>query len=143
VVIGDNVEIGANCCVDRATLGETTIGAGTKIDNHVQIAHNCRIGKNVIIAGQEAVGGSSVIADNVIIGGGGAVTDNVTIGPGVIIGGFSGVHRSITEPGAYSGSLVMKHQAYKKFMLSGKRLDKLEKRLKEWEQREKKRELER
>ncbi|HLM60379.1 MAG TPA: UDP-3-O-(3-hydroxymyristoyl)glucosamine N-acyltransferase, partial [Pyrinomonadaceae bacterium] len=69
VVIEDNVEIGANSCVDRGALGETRIGEGTKIDNLVQVAHNVRIGKRVIIASQTGISGSTVIEDDCIIGG--------------------------------------------------------------------------
>src|ERR1035437_2388897 len=69
VVIEDNVEIGANTCVDRGALGDTRIGAGTKIDNLVQIAHNVQIGKRVVIAAQTGISGSTVIEDDCVIGG--------------------------------------------------------------------------
>ena len=69
VVIEDNVEIGANSCVDRGALGETRIGEGTKIDNLVQIAHNVQIGKRVVIAAQTGISGSTVIEDDCVIGG--------------------------------------------------------------------------
>jgi UDP-3-O-[3-hydroxymyristoyl] glucosamine N-acyltransferase len=91
VVIEDDVEIGANCTIDRATFGETRIQRGTKIDNLVTIAHNVRIGEKCILAGQTGVAGSSTIGDGVIIAGQVGIADHVTIGDGVRIGAKSGV----------------------------------------------------
>ena len=91
VVIEDYVEIGANSCVDRAKFGATRIGAGTKIDNLVQIAHNVIIGKCCLIAGQAGVAGSSKLGDGVVLGGQVAVSDNIEIGDGVMVGGQAGV----------------------------------------------------
>ena len=81
-VIGDDVEIGANTCIDRAKFGSTTIGQGTKIDNLVQVAHNVRIGRGCIICGQCGIAGSAVLGDGVVLGGGVGVSDNVEIGSG-------------------------------------------------------------
>lgn len=89
VVIEDFVEIGANCCVDRAKFDETRISAGTKIDNLVQIAHNVVIGKNCLMAGQAGIGGSSKLGDGVILGGMAGIIDNVNVGNGVMIGAGS------------------------------------------------------
>lgn len=86
VIIGDNVEIGANSCVDRGYLGDTIIGAGTLIDNQVQIGHNVKIGKNCIIAAQVGIGGSTELSDLVIMGGKVGIYDNVKVGSGTIIG---------------------------------------------------------
>lgn len=91
LVIEDDVEIGANTTIDRGALGETRIGAGTKIDNLVHIAHNVTIGRNVVIAAQTGVSGSSVIGDGAVLGGQVGVGDHATIGNGVILGGGSGV----------------------------------------------------
>ena len=91
VIIEDEVEIGANSTIDRATLGETRIGEGTKIDNLVQIAHNDVIGKNCILCAQAGVSGSSTIGDNVIIAGQAGLADRVTVGDNVIIGAQAGV----------------------------------------------------
>jgi UDP-3-O-[3-hydroxymyristoyl] glucosamine N-acyltransferase len=91
VVIEDFVEIGANCCVDRAKFGNTIIGAGTKIDNLVQIAHNVVIGKCCIIAGQAGISGSCKLGDGVVMGGQSGVADNIEIGDGTMVGGKSGV----------------------------------------------------
>jgi UDP-3-O-[3-hydroxymyristoyl] glucosamine N-acyltransferase len=101
LVIEDDVEIGANTTVDRGALGETRIGAGTKIDNLVHIGHNCRIGKNVIMAAQVGLSGSCTIDDGVIIAGQVGLGDHVHIGPGVVLGGQGGVFpgKEILGPG--------------------------------------------
>jgi len=95
VIIEDFVEIGANCCVDRAKFDNTIIGAGTKIDNLVQIAHNVIIGKCCLIAAQSAIGGSSKLGDGVVLGGQVGLKDNIEIGDGVMVGAQSGVTQDI------------------------------------------------
>jgi UDP-3-O-[3-hydroxymyristoyl] glucosamine N-acyltransferase len=101
LVIEDDVEIGANTTIDRGALGETRIGAGTKIDNMVHIGHNCIIGKNVIIAAQVGISGSCIIDDGVIFAGQVGLGDHVHIGPGVVLGGQGGVFpgKHLTGPG--------------------------------------------
>ena len=101
LVIEDDVEIGANCTVDRGALEETRIGRGTKIDNLVHIGHNCRIGKNVIIAAQVGISGSCVVEDGAVLAGQVGISDHCHIGPGVILGGQAGVYRgkTVTGPG--------------------------------------------
>ncbi|MDM8523636.1 UDP-3-O-(3-hydroxymyristoyl)glucosamine N-acyltransferase [Desulfococcaceae bacterium HSG8] len=91
VTVGDDVEIGANTCIDRGKFSATVIGNGTKIDNLVQIAHNCRIGRSCTISGMAGLSGSVTVEDGVTIGGGVGVRDHVTIGRGAILGGRSGV----------------------------------------------------
>jgi UDP-3-O-[3-hydroxymyristoyl] glucosamine N-acyltransferase len=91
LVIEDRVEIGANTTIDRGALGETRIGAGTKIDNLVHIGHNCVIGKNVVIAAQTGISGSSVVEDGAILGGQVGIGEHATVGEGVILGGGAGV----------------------------------------------------
>jgi len=98
VVIEDFVEIGANCCVDRAKFGNTTIGAGTKIDNLVQIAHNVVIGKCCLIAAQVGISGSCKLGDGVRLGGQAGLADNVEIGAGTMVGAQAGVVSDV-EPG--------------------------------------------
>jgi UDP-3-O-[3-hydroxymyristoyl] glucosamine N-acyltransferase len=98
VVIEDFVEIGANCCVDRAKFGETRIGAGTKIDNLVQVAHNVSIGKCCLIIAQVGIAGSCKIGDGVVLAGQAGVADNIEIGDGAIVGAKSGVTKNI-QPG--------------------------------------------
>jgi UDP-3-O-[3-hydroxymyristoyl] glucosamine N-acyltransferase len=101
LIIEDDVEIGANTTVDRGALGETRIGAGTKIDNLVHIAHNCILGRNVIIAAQTGISGSSVIEDGAILGGQVGLGEHAHVGPGVILGGGAGVlsHKKVRGPG--------------------------------------------
>ncbi len=135
VTIEDDVEIGSNTSVDRAMIGETVIKKGVKIDNQVQIGHNTVIGENCVIAGCSGVAGSSTLGSNVMVGGMVAISDHVTIVSGAIIAGKTGVHKSITEPGVYGGPLVMKNMEYKKFMLTGKKVDRLMARIKGLEQR--------
>jgi len=91
VILGDGVEMGANSCVDRGKFSATTIGAGTKIDNLVQIGHNCRIGRCCVIAACTGVAGSVTMGDGVMCGGCVAIKDHTTIGHGAKIGGGSGV----------------------------------------------------
>ena len=101
LVIEDDVEIGANTTIDRGALGETRIGAGTKIDNLVHIAHNCVLGRNVIIAAQTGISGSSTIDDGAILGGQVGLGEHAHVGPGVILGGGAGVlsHKKVRGPG--------------------------------------------
>jgi len=91
VIIEDDVEIGSNTTIDRGSLSDTVIGAGTKIDNLCQIAHNVKIGKNMLMAAQCGISGSTTIGDNVTMGGQAGVADNVTVGDDVIIGAGSAV----------------------------------------------------
>ena len=95
VVIEDFVEIGANCCIDRAKFGNTIIGTGTKIDNLVQIAHNVTIGKCCLIAGFVGLAGSCKIGDGVVLAGRAGVTDNIEIGDGAIIGAASVTFKNV------------------------------------------------
>ncbi len=87
VVLGDDIEVGANACIDAGTIRATRIGDGTKIDNQVHVAHNCVIGRDCLFAGQVGIAGSVTIGDNVILGGQTGVVDNIFIGDGVVAGG--------------------------------------------------------
>jgi len=95
VVIEDFVEIGANCCVDRAKFGNTIIGAGTKIDNLVQIAHNVVIGKCCLIAAQVGISGSCKLGDGVMLGGQVGLADNIEIGQGTMVSAQAGVINNV------------------------------------------------
>ncbi|MBF0493776.1 MAG: UDP-3-O-(3-hydroxymyristoyl)glucosamine N-acyltransferase [Candidatus Omnitrophica bacterium] len=97
VMIGDNVEIGANSCIDRGTFMDTVIKSGTKIDNIVQIAHNVQIGNNVFIAALTGIGGTSEVGDNTMIGGSVGIADHVKIGKNVKVGGKTGVTGNIKD----------------------------------------------
>jgi len=90
LVIEDDVDIGANTTIDRGALGETRIGAGSKLDNLVHIGHNCVIGRNVIIAAQTGISGSSVVEDGAILGGQVGIGEHALVGEGVILGGGAG-----------------------------------------------------
>src|SRR5579883_2528978 len=91
VELGDFVEIGANCCVDRAALGVTSIGEGTKLDNMVHVGHNCRIGRHVVVAAQTGFSGGVVVEDYAVIGGQVGIGDKVRIESGAVLGSGSGV----------------------------------------------------
>jgi UDP-3-O-[3-hydroxymyristoyl] glucosamine N-acyltransferase len=91
VEIGDRVEVGANSCIDRAALGVTVIGEGTKIDNLVHIAHNCRIGQHVVIAAQTGLSGGVVVEDYAVIGGQVGIGDKARIETRAVLGSGSGV----------------------------------------------------
>lgn len=91
LAIEDDVDIGANTTIDRGALGETRIGAGSKLDNLVHIGHNCVIGRNVVIAAQTGISGSSVVEDGAILGGQVGIGEHALVGKGVILGGGAGV----------------------------------------------------
>ncbi len=99
VVIEDNVEIGSNCSIDRATLGETRICRGVKLDNLIQIAHNVVVGENTVIAAQSGIAGSSKIGKNCVVAGQVAIVGHLEIADNTTIAGKTGVSKSIKEPG--------------------------------------------
>ena len=103
VRIGDDVEIGANTCIDRGALADTVIENGVKLDNLIQIGHNVRIGRNTAMAGCVGVAGSATIGANCTVGGGGAVLGHLTLADNVHVSSFSLVTRSIHKPGQYTG----------------------------------------
>ena len=111
VRIGDDVEIGANTCIDRGALEDTVIEDGVKLDNLIQIGHNVRIGKHTAIAGCAGVAGSAVIGAHCTIGGGAGIVGHLTIADHVHITGMSMVMRSIHKPGQYSGSFPIDDNA--------------------------------
>ncbi len=125
VVIEDYVDIGANSCVDRAKFGETRIGAGTKIDNLVQIAHNVIIGRCCLIAGHVGISGSCKIGDGVVLAGQVGVADNIEIGAGVIVGAQAGVTNSVRPGKQMLGSPAIEHKDALRVMVSSLRLPKL------------------
>jgi UDP-3-O-[3-hydroxymyristoyl] glucosamine N-acyltransferase len=117
VVIEDDVEIGSNVCVDRATFGITRIGRGTKLDNLVQIAHNVDLGEHIVMAALSGIAGSATVKNGVVVGGSVAISDHVTVGEGAMIGGASGVAKDVKAGDivwgipAHNMKQVMKEQA--------------------------------
>lgn len=97
VVIGNNVEIGANACIDRGTFTDTVIGEGTKIDNQVQIAHNVKIGKNVLVAAQTGIAGSTTVGENTMMGGQVGIADHVKIGKNVKLAANTGISGNVED----------------------------------------------
>ena len=103
VVIEDDVEIGANTTVDRATLGATVIGHGTKIDNLVMVGHGCRIGPDCLIAAQVGLAGSTTLGARVMLGGQVGSAGHLTVGDGARVAAQSGVHRDVPPRHDYAG----------------------------------------
>ena len=103
VVVEDDVEIGANSTIDRGSTGETIVGAGSWIDNLVQVAHNVHLGRGCIVVSQAGIAGSTHLGDHVVVGGQAAVTGHLRIGDGAQIAGKSGVMRDIAAGGRYGG----------------------------------------
>lgn len=115
VVIEDDVEIGAHTCIDRAALGRTRIGKGTKLDNMVHVGHNCDIGEHVVIAAQTGISGSVVIEDDAVIGGQVGFGDHTRVLKGAIIGSKAGVlPGKIVRPGVWWGIPVQPLAQYKR-----------------------------
>jgi len=111
VRIGDDVEIGANTCIDRGALGDTVIEDGVKLDNLIQIGHNVRVGAHTAMAGCSAVAGSARIGRHCTIGGGAGVLGHLELADHVHITAYSLVSRSITKPGQYSGMFPLDDNA--------------------------------
>jgi UDP-3-O-[3-hydroxymyristoyl] glucosamine N-acyltransferase len=134
VVIENNVEIGANATIDRATIGSTLIKSGAKLDNLIQIAHNVEIGNSTVIAAQSGVSGSTKIGNGVMIGGQAGIVGHIQIGDGAKINAQSGVSKSL-EPGkAVTGSPAYDYTAALRSQAVNRRLPELEKRIKELEE---------
>lgn len=125
VVIDNDVEIGANTTIDRATLGSTRIGEGTKIDNLVQIGHNCLIGKHSIICAQTGLAGSTIIGDYVYLAGQVGVAGHLKIGDGAMIGAQSGVSNDIPEGVRYFGTPAIDAGIQKRIIASQKQIPEL------------------
>ncbi len=114
VVIEDGVEIQANCCIDRASLGETRIGRNTKIDNLSHVAHNCVIGENSMLCAQVGLAGSTEVGSNVILAGQVGVAGHCKIGDGVIVTAQSGTHGDIPPGAMVSGSPAFDHKQWRR-----------------------------
>jgi UDP-3-O-[3-hydroxymyristoyl] glucosamine N-acyltransferase len=135
VVIDDDVEIGANATIDRATIGSTFIRAGAKLDNLIQVAHNVEVGNNTVIAAQAGVSGSTKIGSNVMIGGQAGLVGHIQIADGSRINAQSGVSKTIKTPNAaVTGSPAFDYTSALRSQAVLRNLPVLEKRLKELEQ---------
>ena len=136
VVIGNNVDIGANTTIDRGALLDTIIHDGVKLDNHIQVAHNVVIGKHTVISAFTGIAGSAKIGENCLIGGGVGIRDNINIADNVVVTGRTFVSSSLTAPGSYSSSvLVDTTKNWKKNVIRFRYLDDMVKRLKALEKK--------
>lgn len=135
VVIGQDSEVGANSCVDRATCGRTVVGEGTKLDNLVQIGHNVSIGSHGVVAGLTGVAGSTRIGDRAVIGGHVAIADHVSIAADVTLAGRTGVAQDIDEAGAYLGTPARPVRETMRIWALLRRLPELFQRVKDLERR--------
>tara|TARA_B110000093_G_scaffold40118_1_gene42439 strand:- start:4874 stop:5932 length:1059 start_codon:yes stop_codon:yes gene_type:complete len=136
VVTEADVDVGANTAIDRARFGSTIIGAGTKLDNQVQIAHNVRIGKHCLVVAQVAIAGSTVLGDGVILAGQAGVAGHLSIGSGAVVAGGTGVSRSLAPKEKVRGPTAEPIMLYNRVAVLQRRLpdlfkrfDKLEKRV--------------
>jgi UDP-3-O-[3-hydroxymyristoyl] glucosamine N-acyltransferase len=133
VIIEDNVEIGANATIDRATIGSTILKAGVKLDNLIQVAHNVEIGNNTVIAAQAGVSGSTKIGNGVMIGGQAGIVGHIQIGDGAKINAQSGVSKTIEAGKAVTGSPAYDYTAALRSQAISRKLPELEKRIHELE----------
>lgn len=127
VVLEDDVEIGANSCIDRAALEVTLVKRGTKIDNLVQVAHNCQIGEDTMICSQVGISGSSKIGNHVTLTGQVGVAGHLTIGDNVMVGAKSGIPNSLAANAGYSGIPVQPHKEWLRSMAVVAKLPELKK----------------
>jgi UDP-3-O-[3-hydroxymyristoyl] glucosamine N-acyltransferase len=135
VVIEDDVEIGANTTIDRAALDVTLIRRGVKLDNLVQVAHNCTVDEDTVIAAQAGIAGSSRVGRHVTAGGQVAIADHVKIGDNIMLAGRTGVISDLDQPGVFSGTPAQPHKEWLKSVAALHKLPELRKTIKELEGR--------
>ena len=133
VVIEDNVEIGANATIDRATLGSTLIKSGAKLDNLIHIAHNVEVGHSTVIAAQAGISGSTKIGNSVMIGGQAGIVGHIQLGDGAKVNAQSGVSKSVGAGKAVTGSPAYDYTAALRSQAVSRKLPDLEKRIEELE----------
>jgi UDP-3-O-[3-hydroxymyristoyl] glucosamine N-acyltransferase len=132
VVIEDQVEIGSNTCIDRATMGSTIIKKGTKLDNLLQVAHNVEIGEHSVIAAQTGISGSAKIGKNVMMGGQVGIAGHIQIADGTKINGQSGISKTISEPNtSLNGTPAFDYRSSLKSQTIYRRLPELERKISE------------
>jgi UDP-3-O-[3-hydroxymyristoyl] glucosamine N-acyltransferase len=135
VIVEDDVELGANVAVDRATFGQTIIKRGTKVDNLVQIAHNVTVGEHTILVAQVGIAGSTSIGHHVMIGGQAGLADHVRVGDSVMIAARSGVNRNVESQEVVGGAPVMPYEVFLKSHALIARLPELRQQLRELKER--------
>ncbi len=136
VQIGDDVDVGANTCIDRGALDDTVIGNGVKLDNMIQISHNVVIGENTIMAGHSGVAGSTHVGRNCVFGGAAVVSGHLEIGDNIHLTGMAMVTRSLKEPGIYSsGTGVEPNRNWRRNVVRFRQLDDMAQRLKTLEKK--------
>jgi UDP-3-O-[3-hydroxymyristoyl] glucosamine N-acyltransferase len=135
VRLGDRVDVQANACIDRATVGATEIGAGTKVDNLVQVGHGSRVGENTLLCAQAGLAGSSVIGNNAILAGQAGVAGHCELGDGVILTAQSGVSHDVAAGKMLSGSPAFDNRIWLRAVTIFQRLPELLKRLDRLEKR--------
>lgn len=134
VIIGDDVEIGANTSIDRGSMGDTVVESGVKLDNQIQIGHNCFVGANTVIAGCVGIAGSARIGRNCMIGGAVGIAGHLSIADGCVIGPATVVSGSIDTPGHYTGFFpIMKNRDWERTAAVIRHLDELRRRVRELE----------
>jgi len=134
VIIGDDVDIGANTTIDRGTMGDTIVESGVKLDNQIQIGHNCFVGAHTVIAGCVGIAGSARIGRNCMIGGAAGIAGHLAIADGTIIGPATVVSGSIEKAGHYTGFFpIMKQREWEKAAAIIRQLDDLRRRIRELE----------
>jgi UDP-3-O-[3-hydroxymyristoyl] glucosamine N-acyltransferase len=132
VILEDHVEIGANTCIDRATLGHTTIRKGVKLDNLIQVAHNVDVGENTVIASQTGIAGSAKLGKNMMVGGQVGIVGHIALADEVKIAAQSGVGNAIEKEGAIvMGSPAFDIKEYKKSLIMFKNLPHLRQQVKD------------
>ncbi|GMR05214.1 MAG: UDP-3-O-(3-hydroxymyristoyl)glucosamine N-acyltransferase [Thermodesulfobacteriota bacterium] len=135
VRVGDDVEIGACVAIDRATIGETSIGRGTKIDNLVQIAHNVKVGEDCAIVSQTGIAGSTTVGDKVQLGGQAGLAGHIEVGDGVMVGAKSGVTKDIASGAVVSGMPAIPHGEWLRAQVIVGKLPEMRKKIMELEKR--------
>ena len=130
-VIGDDVEIQAQSAIDRATVGETRIGRGTKIDNLVQVGHACKIGEDTLLCGQVGLAGTTNIGNSCILAGQVGCAGHLTVGDGAVVSAQSGVPADVPAGAVYSGYPAMDNRAWRKSVAAFNRLPEMQRELRE------------
>ncbi len=138
VILGENVDVGANSTIDKATLGDTLIGNGVKLDNQIQIAHNVEIGSNTVIAGQTGIAGSAKIGKNCVIGGQVGIVGHITIGDNVKVQGQSGIISNVENNAVVQGTPAFSYNSYSKSYVHFKNLPEIIKKFDSIEKKNKK-----